>query len=1015
MYQIATHKAHAEAAQMCMGYISVFLKQEPSRGNLELWQCFPMLPYVFSSGFNHLAHIDSESLVALGALQSLGSDVRHHPSHWDRLCELREEILEWPFAPWPSSKHDIVLYILIAYSPPALLRTFLFTICPLRPRMGTNPLVYAAYLRKTEHAMVLLAYGADVDVRGLVIDDSYRASPLEIAIGLGDDILVLELLRRGCLVPSWLLGTAVCMPWCSTQVLALLMQTDEFVEWALEIGEQKLYRSIFSSARPNSGDTMKADEDHVILARRLRQVGLDLSAGSQFGKELIERALHAAHMSMLEFLLPPDQPSPAEFLIAASTGDTSETISVICFLLQKGVDVHVVSGQRRDTVLHLAAMCPLEPRSLELTRLLINAGCDPRTPNSDGETPLVVAARHGHCSVVELLLSCNVPLPSDILHVALERRWNSQKIEFLLRSGANIHAVVQPTLNTVLHCAIIGPKLDEDPDGREGNGYKHQESECFALVKRFLKACCDPTMRNSSGETAVEIALQRSFLSVVELLLLANVPLPPNALLIAAQQNLTLEMVDYLIQKGVDVQSTTSDGDTVLHLALARYYTEETCRKLVKRLINAGCDTTARNSTGKTALTVAIQRNLTFVVELLLSSQDDPLPSNILLIAARGGSNLEMVDYLIQRGADVRSTTSDMDTVLHLALNQYYAEETCCELVKRLINAGCDTSARNSTGETALELALEHSITSVVELLLPSYAPLPSDVLLIAAEKGSNLEMVDYLIRRGADVRSTTTDVDTALHLVLGSQYYAEEECCQLVKRLINAGCDTSARNSTGETALEIALEHNMISVVKLLLPSDFPLPRDILLIATRKGSNLEMVEYLIQRGANVHSTTSNGDTVLHVTLATYHTEEEQCKFLRCLINAGCNPSTCNSKGNTALLAAIERDYSSVAELLLSFNASLPRNILRIAFGRRCKPPMIQVLARKAANDHLGNVSGSDWDTLLQLAHIAYSGQYNQQVTEILEAARKSSRTRPNSEDETYAHVAKRPRLYERE
>ena len=121
MYQIVFHRAHAEAAQMCMGYISVFLKQEPSRDNLELWSCFPMLSYVLSSGFSHLAYVDSESPIALEALRSLKSGVWHHPSHWNRLCELREEILEWPFAPWPSSKHDFMLYVLIAYSPPGLL------------------------------------------------------------------------------------------------------------------------------------------------------------------------------------------------------------------------------------------------------------------------------------------------------------------------------------------------------------------------------------------------------------------------------------------------------------------------------------------------------------------------------------------------------------------------------------------------------------------------------------------------------------------------------------------------------------------------------------------------------------------------------------------------------------------------------------------------------------------------------------------------------------------------------
>ena len=940
MYQIVTHKAHAEAVQMSMRYISVFLKQEPSHGNLELWSCFPMLAYVFSSGFDHLAYVDSESPVALEALQSLGSDVRHHPSHWDRLCELREDILEWPYAPWPSSKHGFALYILIAYSPPGLLRTFLSNSHSSQPRIRTNPLVYAADLRKTEHAIVLLACGADVDARGLVIDDSYRASPLEVAIDLGDDVLVGELLQRGCLVTSELLATAVCMPWCSTRVLVKLLQTDEFAEWVLGIGDERLYRGIFNSARPNAGDNRKTDEDHVSLARRLSQLGLDLSPDCQFGKGLIERALHAAHTSMLEFLLSPHQPPPAEFLISASTGDTSETVPVVRFLLQRGVNVHAVSDGG-DNALHLAAMCPWEPRSLELTKLLIHAGCNPHILNSDDEAPLVVAVRHGHCSVVELFLSCNVPLPSNILHLALERRRNSQMIEFLLHRGADVHAVARSSGNTILHCAIAGSMLYR----HEQNDRERQELECFGLVKRFLKVC-DPTTRNFTGKTALEIAMQRNFTSVVELLLSPDVPLSPDTLPIAVWRGSTLEMVEGLIQRGADVCSITSSGDTALHFAISEYDADEETRcTLVKRLINAGCDTTALNSTRKTALEIAMRHNLTSVVELLLSP-DVPLSPDALPIAVWHGSTLEMVEGLIQRGADVRSIASSGDTALHFAISQYNSDEdTRCKLVKRLINAGCNPIALNSNRETTLEITIRHNFTSVIKLLLP-FSP---DALLIAIQHGHPLEMVESLIQGGADVRSTMSSGDTALHLAI-SQYDADEETrCKLVKRLINAGCNSTALNSSRKTALEIAEQRNFTSVIKLLLP----LSPDALLIAIRRGSTLEMIEGLIQGGADVHSTTSSGDTALHFAARRYFADEETCyKLVKRLIGAGCDTTALNSTRETVLGIAMHYRLTSVIDLLLSPDVPPSPDALPIAVQRGSTLEMIEGLIQRGANVH---------------------------------------------------------------
>ena len=309
-YHIVSHEAHAEVVRMCMRCMSVFLKQGLSRRNTTPLKTFPMLSYVLSTGFHHLAHVDPRSSFVLEALQSLGSDVRHYPSHWERLCEVREEELRWPYPPWPSPRHDFELYVLTAYSTARHLELFLSDRHVIKPRIGTNALVYAADLRKTEHAMVLLAFGADVNKRSLAIDDSHWTSPLEVSIDRGDDALVGELLQRGCSLPADLLATTVCLPWCSTRVLSRLMETDEFVEWAHDIGDEKLYRGVFNSARPDAGDIRKTDEDHVVLARRLRQLGQDLSADSPFGKELIERAVHAAHISMLEFLLPQDQAPP---------------------------------------------------------------------------------------------------------------------------------------------------------------------------------------------------------------------------------------------------------------------------------------------------------------------------------------------------------------------------------------------------------------------------------------------------------------------------------------------------------------------------------------------------------------------------------------------------------------------------------------------------------------------------------------------------------------------------------
>ena len=983
-----------------MQYISGFLKQGPSRGDVGRLESSPMLSYVLSSGFNHIAYVDPGSTVVHEALQSLGSDVRCHPSHWDRLCELREEALRGPYPPWPLSRHDFELYILIAYSSAALLQSFLSG-CPLlKPRVGTNPLVYAADLRKTGHAMVLLAFGVDVNMHGLAIDDTHRTLPLQVSVDRGEDVLVGELLLRGSLVSPELLASNVCLPWCSARVLVKLMQTDEFVEWAHDIGDEKLYRGVFNTARPDAGDSKKTDEDHVALARRLRQVGQNLSADSPFGAELVERAVLAAHTSMLEFLLPQDQPPPSRLLLAASTGDTSETVSVVRFLLHKGVDIQAVSDRSRDTALHLAAMCPWEPRSLELTQLLINAGCSHDARNSRGETPLTIAVQRGYISVAEFLLSCNSSLPSDILHIALrQRRRNLQMIYWLMLRGANVHNVTSDA-DTVLHLAIIEYEEDEDEEDDLCDDYS--ESDCLGLVKSLIEAGCNPTARDSEGETVLEAAIERGYTSVVEHLLSCNVPVPPHILPIALRRRLTLETVQFLLCQGANVHTTMSNGDTVLHLAIARY-PESTCLDLVQSFTKAGCNPTACNSDGETVLDAAIERGYTSVVEHIFSC-NVLFPPDILSFALQRRSPPEMVQFLVRKGVDAHLTTSDGDTMLHLAIARY-PESTCLDLVQSFINAGCNPTACNFDGETVLDAAIERGYTSVIAHLLSCNDPFPPDIPPIALRRHLTPETIQFLLQKGANVHSTSSNGDTVLHLAIA--WYPESTCLELVKSFVDAGCDPTACNFGGETVLDAAIEHGYTSVVEYLLSCTDPFPLDILPIALRRHSTPETIQSLLRKGADVHSTAFNGDTVLHLAIVGY--PESTClEFVKAFIDAGCNPVACNSVGKTVLEAAIEGGYASVVEYLLSCNVPLPP--LSIALQRRCSPRMIEFLVRKGAND-VTIVSGSHWGDLLLLALASYSGQDRQLVIDILDAARKAETAPPSLRDETPIHVAKRLRL----
>ena len=520
----------------------------------------------------------------------------------------------------------------------------------------------------------------------------------------------------------------------------------------------------------------------------------------------------------------------------------------------------------------------------------------------------------------------------------------------------------------------------------------------------LTNAGCNPTARNSGGETVLEAALGRGYTSVVEHLLSCNVPFPPDVLPIALWRRSALWMVEFLVRKGADVHSTSFNGHSVLHLAIARY-PESTCLDLVQSFTDTGCNPTTCNSRGETVLEAAIGRGYTSVVEYLLSC-NALFPPDALPIALRRRSTPWMVKFLIHKGADVHSTSFNGDSVLHLAIAGYL-ESTCLDLVQIFINAGCNPTARNFKDETVLEAALGRGYTSVMEHLLSCNVPFPPDALPIALWKSSTPWMVEFLIRKGADVHSTSSNGDSVLHLAIVG--YPELTCLSLVLSFIDAGCNPTAYNSRGKTVLEAAIECGYILVVEHLLSCNVPFPPDALPIALWKSSTLRMVKFLIHKGADVHSTNSDGDSVLHLAIAGY-LESTCLDLVQIFINAGCNPTACNSGGETVLEAAIKRGYTTVVEHLLSCNVSVPPDVLPIALRQTYSPQMIECLVRRSVKDATME-SEFHWDTLLQHVYALYSGQDRQQVIDILDAARKAKTARPSPEDETPIHVAKRPRL----
>jgi ankyrin repeat protein len=171
--------------------------------------------------------------------------------------------------------------------------------------------------------------------------------------------------------------------------------------------------------------------------------------------------------------------------------------------------------------------------------------------------------------------------------------------------------------------------------------------------------------------------------------------------------------------------------------------------------------------------------------------------------------NKTMFNLLLDRGAKIDVETAKGETILHLTPP---ANQNCLDILKTALAEGLDVKATSSqgwnplhqtiyTGTGALDLASDRT-AEYIELLLANGASINDYAVSGAFETPLHLatmapiprpSLVEYLIKRGAKVNSTTSDGKTPLHLA------AERGREQLFRTLLDSGADLSIEIPTDQ------------------------------------------------------------------------------------------------------------------------------------------------------------------------------------------------------------------------
>lgn len=175
------------------------------------------------------------------------------------------------------------------------------------------------------------------------------------------------------------------------------------------------------------------------------------------------------------------------------------------------------------------------------------------------------------------------------------------------------------------------------------------------------------------------------------------------------------ELVKILLENEVDVNETDENGNTALFYSSLIVNLD---LEIINLLLNYGANVNIQNKVGYTALMDAVEANNLDLIRLLLAHRANPdlkeyeVGETALFIAVEDES-LEAVKILILEGkANINLQDEIGNTALMNAINNDNNN-----MVEFLLENGADVSIRNENDEDALDLARENDNQEVLNML----------------------------------------------------------------------------------------------------------------------------------------------------------------------------------------------------------------------------------------------------------------------------------------------------------
>jgi ankyrin repeat protein len=608
------------------------------------------------------------------------------------------------------------------------------------------------------------------------------------------------------------------------------------------------------------------------------------------------------------------------------------------------------------------------------------------TLDIDARLALVEAARYGHSSTAELLMgttSIDNPTLRDavdaaasfgaggVLHDLVNRAVTIDGFEWPLHlltrvASLGLHGIAKTLLDSG-----VGTN---PPDPIQGRSPLHLASLFghFQTVKVLLEAHADLLCLAQYGRPPLHAAASGGNGKIIRILIEAgaNVETPDEDELTPLQFAMTwgrTEAMEELLKAGANPNSgKEGQNDPAWAEKPLLYCARFNYIKGMQLALQHGADINCKS--GKVSpLYLAVQNGNLEITRMLLKQGADPnenpegLDFLLLLALELGSKSIEMLDLLFDHGARIEE--EDNSTEYRRTALARAAGNKDVNIVKYLLKRGADVNHAGKNSHPPIYAASWSSNIDSVRVLLKAGADVNALMVVnnwrpvISAY--DNPRILRLLLKGGGDVNAISDD-GTCLHMAV--LYGFVESVKVLLEHKPKVDLETPYPSSRGTdsddgyTALSLACDKGIALSVQLLLEAGAnrnhrtrlgKRPLDICVL----NGNIDAASVLLECRVPIDYTDDKGNTVLH-----HISNSTSSDLVRKLVNAGADLHLSNKNGVTPLQVAVEAQNIDVVEYLLSKNADPSQcsneahSLLHIACDKN-DLSLLRVLAEKCKMD----------------------------------------------------------------